>query len=395
MMIWASVVMCLVFVLLAVAFIRFAGKANQPQHVQVTGCIRLSAWGVWEYGGTRHNIYLNSIDGKSYWIKCGTGAATTVLQLCNDGDVITVSGWSFKPGKIRWRVPGTSEEFVMTEDLDSSDFVLYVEQVRLPDELLRSKIDDLLGWPRRAEIAAAAFGGNDIAVRHLIGLLADPVKGDEAARVLGMLKEKSAVDALLKEAAARSRSAILALGEIGDPRATEPLSEMLRRSRKDDFPWASCLADALGKIGDSRAVDCLIEALRDANLNTSASAAVALGRIGDQRALGPLVSALRRDPSRPSWMQSELPNAAAKGLGYLKKFDSVPYLVEALHRRSEYNDYVSETVQDSLRKITGERYTTPVEWEEWWVQKCSTAGEQPGHQRHPAETGPCTLDTEH
>lgn len=58
--------------------------------------------------------------------------------------------------------------------------------------------------------------------------------------------------------------AALALGEIGDPRAVNPLAEILS---DDNWEVRSSAAKALGKIGDDRAVDPLINLLRDRNEN--------------------------------------------------------------------------------------------------------------------------------
>jgi HEAT repeat protein len=50
------------------------------------------------------------------------------------------------------------------------------------------------------------------------------------------------------------------LGEIGDPRAVDPLIEAL----KDEYSRVrSSAARALGEIGDPKAVDPLTEALKD------------------------------------------------------------------------------------------------------------------------------------
>ena len=52
----------------------------------------------------------------------------------------------------------------------------------------------------------------------------------------------------------------MALGEIGDSRAIEPLIQALKDKDKYIREWA---ADALGEIGNERAVEPLIEALKD------------------------------------------------------------------------------------------------------------------------------------
>jgi HEAT repeat protein len=80
------------------------------------------------------------------------------------------------------------------------------------------------------------------------------------------------------------KSALQALGKIGDERAVEPLIDMLGKENE----IGEIAAEALGEIGDSKAVDSLIEALE----KSSIGAANALGNIGNTRAIEPLISAL-------------------------------------------------------------------------------------------------------
>ncbi|XVH30934.1 HEAT repeat domain-containing protein [Haloferacaceae archaeon DSL9] len=74
-----------------------------------------------------------------------------------------------------------------------------------------------------------------------------------------------------------------ALGEIGDPRAVQPLANKLVMDNDNVRPYA---ARALGLIGDTRAVEPLADALKtDDNANVRSSAAWALRQIGTKRAL--------------------------------------------------------------------------------------------------------------
>lgn len=84
--------------------------------------------------------------------------------------------------------------------------------------------------------------------------------------------------------------AAAALGEVGDPRAVEPLIACLRDPSEavcDVAGWA------LGEIGDARAVEPLIAALADKDPLLRSAVATALGKLGDPRAVEPLVLALR------------------------------------------------------------------------------------------------------
>jgi HEAT repeat protein len=119
--------------------------------------------------------------------------------------------------------------------------------------------------------------------------------------------------------------AAAALGEVGDPRAVEPLIACLRDPSEavcDVAGWA------LGEIGDARAVEPLIAALRDSDGELRGNVAGALGRIGDPRAVEPLIAALAdKDPL--------LRSAVATALGKLGDPRAVEPLVLALRDRGD------------------------------------------------------------
>ena len=84
------------------------------------------------------------------------------------------------------------------------------------------------------------------------------------------------------------KDAAQSLGEIGDPRAVQPLIVAL----KERFV-GTVSATALGKIGDPRAVAPLISVLEDKDPEFRVAAAQALGRIRDPRVVDPLIYALQ------------------------------------------------------------------------------------------------------
>ncbi|TAK34258.1 MAG: hypothetical protein EPO21_09935 [Chloroflexota bacterium] len=145
--------------------------------------------------------------------------------------------------------------------------------------------------------AAMALGqiGETRAVEPLLAVLRDDnsdVRGSAAA-ALGKIGDARAVEPLV--AALRSNSlnvrskATDALVKIGSP-AVEPLTAALR---DDDSNVRWIAAETLWKIGDQLAVDPLVAALRDDDSDVRWIAAEALGKIGDQRVVEPLVAALR------------------------------------------------------------------------------------------------------
>lgn len=118
-----------------------------------------------------------------------------------------------------------------------------------------------------------------------------------------------AVDLLIAELGERDSNARVqvarVLGEIGDPRAAEPLISALEEQdtrvpilsagRRADTGLHIAAAEALWKIGDPRAVESLISALQDQDQaeDVRSAAAMALGKVGDARAVEPLERALQ------------------------------------------------------------------------------------------------------
>jgi HEAT repeat protein len=80
--------------------------------------------------------------------------------------------------------------------------------------------------------------------------------------------------------------AVEALGNIGDPAATDALMDALTGDQYSGIRWKA--AEALGKIG-APAVPPLIQALKNPDADIRWKAAIVLGEIGDARAVGPLV----------------------------------------------------------------------------------------------------------
>lgn len=107
------------------------------------------------------------------------------------------------------------------------------------------------------------------------------------------------------------QASAVALGELGDVRAVEPLIQVLRYPsiRREGAVVQTEAAKALGKIGDARAVEPLIRVLQDKAFRsvTRTSAAMALGELGDARAVEPLVEA-----SAARTLQAELAEGRAK-----------------------------------------------------------------------------------
>jgi HEAT repeat protein len=83
--------------------------------------------------------------------------------------------------------------------------------------------------------------------------------------------------------------AVEALGNSGDPAATDALMDALTGDQYSGIRWKA--AEALGKIG-APAVPSLLQALKNPDEDIRWKAAIVLGEIGDPRAVGPLVALL-------------------------------------------------------------------------------------------------------
>jgi HEAT repeat protein len=111
-----------------------------------------------------------------------------------------------------------------------------------------------------------------------------------------------------------------ALGQIGDPRAVQPLYEALSDRRLWNSRYKA--GEALGKIGPA-AVEPLCEALQDPRPGVRCVATATLGKIGDPRAIRALCAALWDE----HWPVRSLAAAALANIG---DCDAIPPLCAAL-----------------------------------------------------------------
>ena len=117
--------------------------------------------------------------------------------------------------------------------------------------------------------------------------------------------------------------------EAGDSSKLDKLIEIVGRS---DYPYGTrkSAVIALGEIGEPRAVPILIQTLRQYERRTTLqeAAIVALGKIGDRRAVEPIGHVLDRSAMDPA--KAELRLAAWPVLGELGGDEAVGILVNAL-----------------------------------------------------------------
>ena len=158
----------------------------------------------------------------------------------------------------------------------------------LLEELDAARTDDL----RSALAVAVGLSGHEPAVPALLKLLRDH-EGEErqagyccvGLALLGDSSAESTIAAVLERSLRRPfllQQASLALGRLGDRKATEQLLSMMRDN--DSVAVLAALAVAIGRIGDRRSIDPLVDMTRDQELTKLARAfvAAALGGIGDK-----------------------------------------------------------------------------------------------------------------
>ncbi len=170
---------------------------------------------------------------------------------------------------------------------------------RRGDDSVIDALADLLGeWAAASHIAAlevmGAIGG-EVAVRTLVDWLGATDEGLNAAEALVHIGAP-AVPRLIRALGIpiASRNAAIALGRIGDTRATIPLVSELRRAQ----PSARVeMLRALGRIGDERASPAIVRALRDSDPVAVSAALGALARLAGPEHAQPVASLADRGTS--------------------------------------------------------------------------------------------------
>ncbi|MBC7330729.1 HEAT repeat domain-containing protein [bacterium] len=151
-----------------------------------------------------------------------------------------------------------------------------IKALNNPNKLVRKNVVELLGWLNDKR-----------AIPYLIKALADSGLKEYAARSLGRLKAKEAVDDLARIALNTEisddirKSAVIALGEIGGKKAVQTLWELTKDSPSKESLWDSLYLHALFGLAnarESKAVKYLKEAWRDTHGDERV--ALALSKIG-------------------------------------------------------------------------------------------------------------------
>jgi len=167
----------------------------------------------------------------------------------------------------------------------------------------------------------------------------------ETARALGELKDKGAVEPLIKaltedESRHTREEAARSLGKLSDARAIEPLIKAL-----GDKEWlvSHDVAKALVTFG-VLIVEPLIQELANENQQVREQAAFALGELDDPRAVEPLITLLTDEHYRTR-------RAAARSLGELGDIKAVEPLINAYKNKKDENSRLRVEAIEALGKI--------------------------------------------
>jgi HEAT repeat protein len=224
----------------------------------------------------------------------------------------------------------------------------------------------LIADPRAVDLLVRALDYWEIdvrkAARTALGRIGEPA----VLPLLGVLRDSPSI------------YAIQALGRIGDPRAIEPLVELLRRDDVSEYVRGQA-ALALGQLRATRTLDLLLGHFTDPGETSyvRGHSARGLGLLGDRRAFEPLVAALTspdwgiraeaatglghlRDPRATAPLarllvdtQDEVCRAAARALAEIGDDRALPALLSAhaAARHSSRSDYVQRTIAAAIGTI--------------------------------------------
>lgn len=141
---------------------------------------------------------------------------------------------------------------------------------------------------------------------------------------------KPQADSLLNSLKSGDRNtrmdAALKLGELGDKRSINILSEILKEEKDEGILWRTI--DALGKIGHEDAVDPLLNNLESLNGKLKRGIVVALSRIGSKKAVEALIELLNNPDGSIRWK-------AIDALGNIKDNRATEPLLDLLDEKDK------------------------------------------------------------
>ncbi|MCJ7714956.1 MAG: HEAT repeat domain-containing protein, partial [Anaerolineales bacterium] len=145
---------------------------------------------------------------------------------------------------------------------------------------------------RKSAVVALGEIGDESVIQPLIAVLNDEDfltkwAAEKAIKSFGALAYEPLITAFTGSDEELRSGAAGALGNLGDVRAVAPLIAALKTEGKE---VRFRIIGALGRLGDRKAVEPLLEALDDEEVR--GAAASSLGMMGDSRAVQPLIAIL-------------------------------------------------------------------------------------------------------
>jgi HEAT repeat protein len=194
----------------------------------------------------------------------------------------------------------TENPIFLSYIMKSFDSLFYTEEDKNVTKWI-DILEDSSETDRKRKDAAYMLGetGNNRAAKPLTRILVNTEESESlrnaAARTLGSVGNEKDTDLLIRMLDDENLDIAIwsaaSLGEIGDPKAVEPLMEIVVDTNISvDFRKYAIIS--LGEIGDERAIELLIYTLKNGEQSLASAAATSLGETGDERAIKPLTNAL-------------------------------------------------------------------------------------------------------
>ncbi|KAF0225790.1 MAG: HEAT repeat-containing PBS lyase [Erysipelotrichaceae bacterium] len=216
-------------------------------------------------------------------------------------------------------------------------YVIQNQGDKLPPAMIERLLSSL-NSPDETVVRSSAFALARVKKDHvtdaLIGLLHNPatLHLGEVAWALQETNNPRAIDPLISaiQHGATTREFSKALASFGDPKAVEPLLNVLKSyiMRDDNIDQPSATIYALSQLKDKRVIEPFIAFLshqsnyEKGSESTRSSLAIALGDIGDESAVLVLVRTLNTDPN------DSVRYYAAKALGRLAERGQLDSMIE-------------------------------------------------------------------
>ncbi len=252
------------------------------------------------------------------------------------------------------------------QEYESNMRMLLREGKRVVPYLLSREYIEAESEQKRAGVldALAKIGDKSETVQINAKLMLDdrhPAVRQKAAEAIASVGGPKICETLIQELVRPTRTHLdgvaMALGYLGDPKAVESLTILLKRSPNQDARLAAAFALGLLRTTDDKAVLTLLNAiLDDGDERLRAAAAKSAGQIRDLRAISYIKRAYQRyRKGRPELVFT---------LRHFHSADAVEFLIQECAPAD--NPKVRAAAIRALKALANEDYDSAEEWETWW-----------------------------